>query len=397
MSSYTPSSSGYRRRPVVGYDPEERALDRITRDAEERMNKKRQAREEARQYRLEQLERQIRANDEANYLAVDNGHNDALRNQLKREKDETEKEILQEKVSELENKFESVMLLYSQIDNEKSTLLYEIDLLKDDLEEKEELLTQSQRETKNLGSEVKLLQRRIEGLETTTEGLKAEIEKRDQLIQEHGLILVEQEQEDVASCSEQSTDIKTGSLLLSLQTINAIGKAIPGQQSLDDKLKKLVDSNRKMRQQIEEAEQSLHARRQRYNEQQNNMVNGSSTDDTQRDAGKVAELRLKIQEMERENAKRQGDYMRIEGQLKRYKTNCEQYEKEATELKSQTRQLKKRVDSFSLQFQLHNFVQKLTSKDAEYSNAGDVEMLTKKRQKRETTKKIVVEEPFMFA
>ena len=58
-----------------------------------------------------------------------------------------------------------------------------MDLLKDELEEKDASLNLSSRECRDLTSEVKALKRTIDALHATQQQLKSEISQRDQLIQ----------------------------------------------------------------------------------------------------------------------------------------------------------------------------------------------------------------------
>lgn len=330
MSSlYSSYSSSRRRAPVTSY-AEEHVFDRINRDAENRLTQKRQARDEARQIRLERLERSI-GDQTKDYHLVDESEN-------------------LDKVTELEKKFQRAMLLYSQLDNEKSALLYEIDLLKDDMEEKNQLVYQVQRENKDLSEKQKLLDKTIEGLQITLKTLKNDIEQRDNLIRNHGFVVAEPSQDDelnssltqaLNATSDGSESTKFGPVLISNAALNLIDRAIPGSSSLDQKILKLVDMNKKLRQQIEESEKALYSRRTRQNE---HLHSNADSGENQREAAKqLAELKLKYQEIERENASMQGSISRMETQLKRYKTSAEGSEKEAEDLKKERRTMQKEL------------------------------------------------------
>lgn len=332
MSSY---SSSRRRAPASSY-MEEHVLDRINKEAEERLNKKRQAREEARQIRLDCLEKSIKANDQTDYHLIDDGNS--------------------EKVTELENKFQHAMLLYSQLDNEKSALLYEIDLLKDDMDEKDQILYQVTRENREINEELKLLKKTVEGLQLQQQQLKNEIVQRDKLINEHGFVIAEQDpddnfiaepitKDDSDGGSVSTVAIKFDPILISHTTISAVEKALPGISSIDQKIHRLVESNRKLRQQMDDAEKSQYNRRQRQRDDYNSTgSNNSINESQQRDALKqLAELKLKLQESEREKTSLEGSLGRAETQLKRYKTLAEQSEKESEQTQKQNRQLKKEL------------------------------------------------------
>lgn len=340
MSSYSSSTTG-RRRLVTKTDAEEKALDKISREAEARMRVKRETREQARQHRYSLLEKRVE--EEAEVYRQDAASTwNGLRNCVEGNA------TLQDKVVELEDRFQQAMFLYSQLDNEKSALLYEVDLLKDDIEEKEVLLQQSNRECRDLTSEVKLLKRTIEAMTATQNYLKAEIAQRDHLIHENGLVVVEQEADESSQVSGESSgssiSIKPGLLLFSAETIKLVERAVPGSSSLDQKVRKLVETNKKMRKDYEEMEQSIYSQRMFRAHHQANVAGHGAADEVNKEAAKqLAEFKFKLQEAERENTNHQGNIIRIEGQLKRFKANAESAEKELDEVKTQNRLLKKEL------------------------------------------------------
>ncbi|KAF7636715.1 hypothetical protein Mgra_00003896 [Meloidogyne graminicola] len=121
------------------------------------------------------------------------------------------------------------------------------------------------------------------------------------------------------------------------QTNSTIGECA---KQANEKLNYFIE-NRKLRQQVEEAEKDC---RQRPREDCNSVSNSSSDDSLNGDALKqVAEMKLKLQEMETEITVLEGAFGRSETQLKRFKTIAEQSEKESEELQKQNRQLKKEL------------------------------------------------------
>ncbi|CAI5445296.1 unnamed protein product [Caenorhabditis angaria] len=339
MSSY--ASSG-RRRPITRTEAEERALDKISREAEARMKLKRDTREQARQGRYALLEKKVEEDAEAyrhDTASTSNGNGVCGTN-----------EELHDKVIELQDRVQQVMFLYSQLDNEKSTLLYEVDLLKDELEEKDSSLNLVNRECRDLTSEVKSLRRTIEAMHITQQQLKHEISQRDQLIEEHGLCLVEEDTEDDNSESTNQTasgEIRSGPYLFKRETIRLVDRVVPGSANLDEKIQKLIDTNKRMRKDYEELEQTIYTQRHARNNRSSdstNVVSNQTVDDVNKDAVKqLAEMKLKMQDLERENTNQQGNVIRMEGQMKRYKANADSAEKELDELKTQMRQTKKEL------------------------------------------------------
>ncbi|KAI4460692.1 leucine rich repeat in flii interacting protein [Holotrichia oblita] len=339
-------------------------LDKTTEDAEARMLAKRQARAEAREIRMRELERQQKEQEEnadrqfdmlseplarptratgSRYLSSRRSSEDSL------EDGGSLREIRHE-LKEVEDKFRKAMVANAQLDNDKAAQTYQLELLKDRLEELEEEHSQLKREHRDKCREHDQLKRLSTRLKEELAVTKSELEERDRLITEKGLVIVG----DDSLREEPSSDGAVNGLgtpkkaLVSAENAQLLDTI--GEGSLDVRLARFAKEKGELQDQISHLKLELEEERskRRKSNASGITLNGPTSDadydaaDIQREVSKqLAEYKFRSQKAEQDVATLQATVARLESQVIRYKSAAEVSEKSEEALKAEKRKLQR--------------------------------------------------------
>ncbi|XP_021913867.1 leucine-rich repeat flightless-interacting protein 2 isoform X10 [Zootermopsis nevadensis] len=378
-----PGVGGGRRRGATKHSAEDQALDQIAKEAEARLAARRQARAEAREIRMRELERQQKEIEEnadsvhdmyrdpsirsarvaatvSGTRSTSLGGTNSYQSSRRSSEDSLEEGIslrdVRQELKEVEEKFRKAMIQTAQLDNEKSSFTYQVELLKDRLEDLEEAHSQLQREHRDKCREHDQLKRATVKLREDLEIYKAQLEERDRLIQEQGLMIVG---DDQASSEEDSNSAEEGGIntpkqtprraLVSVESAELLQTA--GGGSLDVRLRKFAEEKNELLDQVRHLKLELEEERSRHKSDRQKgsssvSLNGPDTDlvDIQREANKqLGDYKFKLQKAEQDVSTLQANVARLESQVIRYKSASETAEKVEDELKVEKRKLQREL------------------------------------------------------
>ncbi|XP_033337976.1 leucine-rich repeat flightless-interacting protein 2 isoform X3 [Megalopta genalis] len=383
-----------RRRTTARHSAEDQALDQIAKEAEARLAAKRHARAEAREIRMRELERlQKEAEENADrvydmcsadvnrtmrvtpdsvrttrLLTNSNNFQSSRRSSEDSLEDAGLSRDLRLELKEFEEKFRKAMIANAQLDNEKSSYSYQVDLLKDKLEELEETVAQLRRELREKNRESEQLKRISQRLKEDLDICHAQLIERDALIQENGLVILDDEESE-----NEDNDIENGPrprrrVLVSTEAAELLQNA--GKGSLDVRLRKFASEKKELQDEIRHLRLELEESRNRIrSEKSPGSVLGkrslrhvtfyflstlwhllrttgclSDSEDVQREANKLlADYKFKLQKAEQDMSTLQATVARLESQVIRYKSAAEASEKAEDELKVEKRKLQREV------------------------------------------------------
>ncbi|XP_070833054.1 leucine-rich repeat flightless-interacting protein 2-like isoform X8 [Chaetodon trifascialis] len=387
---------GRKRAPLKDrFSAEDEALSSIAREAEARLAAKRAARAEARDIRMRELERQQKELDEkcdkqysdysrpssrcatpglsAATLASLGGTSSRrgsadtgsvydpdtslseLRDiyELKDQIQDVEGRYMQglkelkESLAEVEEKYKKAMVSNAQLDNDKANLIYQVDTLKDVIEEMEEQMAEMKRELEEKSKELERQKHTCTVLQHKQEELKEGIRQRDELIEKHGLVIIPDgtPNGDISHESQSS-----GITVVSQEAAQVLESA--GEGPLDVRLRKLAEEKDELLAQIRKLKNQLEEERQKHSKMDSTYTDGermeNGTDlhfiEMQRDANRqISEYKFKLSKAEQEMGTMEQNINRLEGQVSRYKTSADNAEKVEDELKAEKRKLQREL------------------------------------------------------
>ncbi|XP_013860906.1 leucine-rich repeat flightless-interacting protein 2 isoform X7 [Austrofundulus limnaeus] len=388
--------TGRKRAPLKDrFSAEDEALSSIAREAEARLAAKRAARAEARDIRMRELERQQKELDEkcdkqfsdfsrpssrcatpglsAATLASLGGTSsrrgsadagsiydpDTSLNELKdiyELKDQIQDvegrymqglKELKESLSEVEEKYKKAMVSNAQLDNDKANLIYQVDTLKDVIEEMEEQTAEMRRELEDKTKEVERQKHTCSVLQHKQEELKEGIRQRDELIEKHGLVIIP---DGTPNGDVSHNPLSPGITLVSQEAAQVLESA--GEGPLDVRLLKLAEEKDELLAQIRKLKNQLDEERQKHAKLDGALADGdkleNGTDlhliELQRDANRqISEYKFKLSKAEQEMGTMEQNITRLEGQAARYKAAADNAEKVEDELKAEKRKLQREL------------------------------------------------------
>lgn len=334
---------------------EEQALDQIAREAEQRLAARRAARAEAREIRMRELERQQREQEDHADKAYDmyagtkesvgrrggarlaalspGGVHSPRRSSEDSVDDSFNVKDLRHELKEVEEKFRKAMILNAQLDNDKAALGYQLELLKDRIEELHEEYAQLQREHREKCSAHERLKREHASLEREVAAARGAVRARDHAAHVAGYAFV-----DAAGDAQQPTD-GPPLALVSHSAQQLLDDA--GEGTLDVRLQKLVSSKQSLESEVRKLKLQLNEERAaRHNGVANHHDQHLETElETLRKS--VSEAKGRAARAEAEAALQAAATARLEAQLQRLRARQDHQDEHEELLKQERRKLQR--------------------------------------------------------
>ncbi|XP_075932676.1 leucine-rich repeat flightless-interacting protein 2 isoform X8 [Anarhichas minor] len=288
---------------------------------------------------------------------------------------------LRESLAEVEEKYKKAMVSNAQLDNDKGNLIYQVDTLKDVIEEMEEQTAEMKRELEDKTKELQRQKHTCTVLQHKQDELKEGIRQRDELIEalerqkeyfdcirnerdelrdeladikgkakageKHGLIIIP---DGTPNGDVNHEPLSSGITVVSQEAAQVLESA--GEGPLDVRLRKLAEEKDELLAQIRKLRNQLEEERQKHTKMDSTCIDGermeNGTDlhiiEMQRDANRqISEYKFKLSKAEQEMGTMEQNINRLEGQVSRYKSSADNSEKVEDELKAEKRKLQREL------------------------------------------------------